>query len=1267
MFNKTILNILCLFMISNYAFSQHKYTFDFSNTSLDNKEIRILNTSNISIGFEGEKIWNKLGEPKLPVKYVKLIIPQSQKVIDFRYNEKINNQKYENREILFNEPVKNYHTINDFEYYKHRKEEIKNLSTFPQNQIEVVDDGYFDGDKHIVTLAVFPIKYHPIDNTLEIIETISFDLIFGNTEVSNVKSHKIRKKKNDKFYKDILASIVYNKNEIDFYYQEHPHLDKASSITSVPYYEYVIITSTALSSSFDKFINWKTRKGLDIGVVTTSQIYSNYSYGDQISGINDNQGSIRQYLHDAWEGGAVWVLIVGDYSVVPFRRVDFGTIFNDAQDSPTDCYYADFTRDWEYDGNPDGRYGFSAIETPDFNVEVFVGRLLCTTSTEIENWINKVILYEQNPGRGNTSYLNKMFIQEADEPQDEGGATAVTSALPTNIFTREIFSEDSSGNDLNPVSPSGNQIINELNELYGNIGFMGHGTPVDIVVRSTGYNQNDGNRYVVTSTNSIEKPGNLVSENSNGLDNITNPSNPAIFYASSCNTTPFDNFDTPSGYKNFGEIFTTMATNGGAAYLGNTRNSFVNASRELFVNFWSVINRFSSNSLVLHLGVAESFSRIETSLDKHVRARHNLIGCPETQIWVGTPSSFSSVNISDNGSSITVNAVSGSNICVSSLDNGVTYHQLEDNVSSATFNTSTRPLYITVTKTGYLPYCAITGGTITTNTSFYEKIIILDNLTVNPGVTLDIDGNSTIQVKTGKQLIVNGALNVNGTSSSPVTFNVSGTGTWGGIEFNNGSSGSISYAVVKNATNGIAFNNLGTSYITVSNCTIEDNTNAGIYLYNSSPIIGYNTIRNNNYGIHCYNYSSPSIHHNNIYGNTYHGVYLNYYSPAYVSYWSSGPGGNHIYNNNKGIFANYQCNAFVYWNSIENNTSYELHGDQSLTIDAEENWWGVYPPTSSNVYASGGASIDYSPALQTTPLAKANFSIASTTGKLQKSDNSDLERAWELQLNEKYEEAIEIYSTILDSEQESETGILALIRIEECYTKLKRKDFASFIEGKGFIKSDKKSKLSAVATELLCHELINQKDFKSLLNRYTELLEDYKEYSDLRKNTLYNMGYLNYAHLGNKTNAEKYFALLEEEFPNDQLVLDSWLLKGKDVKNYEAFDKSIEKADEQTGEDELPNDYKLLGNYPNPFNPSTVIKFSLPVTSNVTLTIYNMMGEEIKTITSNNLSEGVQQFTWNGTNKNNELVSSGIYIYRIQAVGNDGRSFTKSAKMTLLK
>jgi len=99
----------------------------------------------------------------------------------------------------------------------------------------------------------------------------------------------------------------------------------------------------------------------------------------------------------------------------------------------------------------------------------------------------------------------------------------------------------------------------------------------------------------------------------------------------------------------------------------------------------------------------------------------------------------------------------------------------------------------------------------------------------------------------------------------------------------------------------------------------------------------------------------------------------------------------------------------------------------------------------------------------------------------------------------------------------------------------------------------------------------------------------------------------------------------------------------------------------------IPDNYVLSQNYPNPFNPSTSIQYNLPATSDVTLTIYNMMGQKVRSLKSSGALPGTQSFTWNGTNENNERVASGIYIYRLRAVGNDGRTFSKSSKMMMIK
>ena len=94
----------------------------------------------------------------------------------------------------------------------------------------------------------------------------------------------------------------------------------------------------------------------------------------------------------------------------------------------------------------------------------------------------------------------------------------------------------------------------------------------------------------------------------------------------------------------------------------------------------------------------------------------------------------------------------------------------------------------------------------------------------------------------------------------------------------------------------------------------------------------------------------------------------------------------------------------------------------------------------------------------------------------------------------------------------------------------------------------------------------------------------------------------------------------------------------------------------------LPSSYKLYNNYPNPFNPSTSISFSVPKSGNVTLEIYNVLGNRVKTITSGYHNPGSYTYSWNGEDEYNNKISSGIYICRLTA-----GSFSDSKKMVLLK
>jgi hypothetical protein len=93
-----------------------------------------------------------------------------------------------------------------------------------------------------------------------------------------------------------------------------------------------------------------------------------------------------------------------------------------------------------------------------------------------------------------------------------------------------------------------------------------------------------------------------------------------------------------------------------------------------------------------------------------------------------------------------------------------------------------------------------------------------------------------------------------------------------------------------------------------------------------------------------------------------------------------------------------------------------------------------------------------------------------------------------------------------------------------------------------------------------------------------------------------------------------------------------------------------------------PKDYKLYDNFPNPFNPSTKIAFELPKASRVKVVIYDIVGREVTQVEDADYPAGYTELTWNGTNRNGSLVSSGVYFYRASS-----EKWSKVKKMMLLK
>nr|MDK2851528.1 hypothetical protein [Candidatus Cloacimonadota bacterium] len=100
----------------------------------------------------------------------------------------------------------------------------------------------------------------------------------------------------------------------------------------------------------------------------------------------------------------------------------------------------------------------------------------------------------------------------------------------------------------------------------------------------------------------------------------------------------------------------------------------------------------------------------------------------------------------------------------------------------------------------------------------------------------------------------------------------------------------------------------------------------------------------------------------------------------------------------------------------------------------------------------------------------------------------------------------------------------------------------------------------------------------------------------------------------------------------------------------------------KTNDQQTPSVLALHSNYPNPFNPSTTINFSLPTKAQTRLVIYNVRGQKVKVLLSDTLDCGNHSVVWNGRDDSNRPVASGIYFARLEQSG-----ATKISKMMLMK
>ena len=95
---------------------------------------------------------------------------------------------------------------------------------------------------------------------------------------------------------------------------------------------------------------------------------------------------------------------------------------------------------------------------------------------------------------------------------------------------------------------------------------------------------------------------------------------------------------------------------------------------------------------------------------------------------------------------------------------------------------------------------------------------------------------------------------------------------------------------------------------------------------------------------------------------------------------------------------------------------------------------------------------------------------------------------------------------------------------------------------------------------------------------------------------------------------------------------------------------------------ENPTKFSLQNNFPNPFNPITILRYDLPEQAQVTLTVYDLMGREVTQLVNTTREAGFKSVQWDATDSFGKPVSAGVYLYQIQA-----GDFRQTKKLVLLK
>ncbi len=570
---------------------------------------------------------------------------------------------------------------------------------------------------------------------------------------------------------------------------------------------------------------------------------------------------------------------------------------------------------------------------------------------------------------------------------------------------------------------------------------------------------------------------------------------------------------------------------------------------------------------------------------------------------------------------------------------------------------------------------------ITQNTTFSYSLTLYSDLTVSNNATLTIAEGATLTFENHSRLLLsNGNLTVNGTAQKPVVFDFV-TPYWqsttNGI-VNNYGSVVLNHAKIKNAAvgyysystdnddiqNSEIFNNqwgivmhwthsYGTEKAKIVNCNIHnnstwDNQGRGISLSNSSPKIYATTIRKNDYGLYCVTNSNPydtidEVNGKNIIDSNDVGI-ISYYSTPMLGYVDDEQGGNLISGGG---------------NTIKSNTLFNVKSYDYSNIYVERDYWGTKDPSLFNIYSDNTSAIYTDYYLDDQPSGSIQSGLAGKTtmkidaewmppsqGNFTSGGQSNLLRATiKLIRLGNMTAARAILLPLLNNPENMQMSCEALELYGKTYYPEDIESFFSVLLSVG--NRPVKNDLTAKALFLLSEYQTDRKE-----THLTNLISVYQGTDHAAR-----ASYLKIIHLVGEGNRSEEIETLKNDM-NRLYPLSSYT---KEVNYLITSGTNMMKPSTATTTETLPFEYKIIGSYPNPFNPETTIRYSLGGESDVDVEIFDINGTRVLNGKETGKQAGIYNYKWNAS-KN----ASGVYFLRITAKGKNGL-YTLTSKLMLVK